>query len=61
MVTVAQVSHLEKTLARAQTLGAPVSEIETDITPEGQYFSEAMIISPGGHTILVYSLFGRGI
>ena len=51
VVTVAQVSHLEKTLARAQTFGAPVSEIETDITPEGQYFSEAMIISPGGHTI----------
>ena len=61
VVTVVQVSHLEKTLARAQTFGAPVSEIETDITPEGQYFSEAMIISPGGHTILVYSLSGGGI
>ena len=56
VVTVVQVSHIEQTLARAQAFGAPVSEIETDVTPEGVPFIEAMINSPGGHAILVYQV-----
>ena len=56
VVTVVQVSHIEQTLARAQAFGALVSETETDVTPEGAPFSEAMITSPGGHAILVYQV-----
>ena len=56
VVTVVQVSHIEQTLARAQAFGAPVSETETDVTPEGTAFTEAMITSPGGHAILVYQV-----
>ena len=59
VVTVVEVSNLEQTLARAQAFGAPVSEIETDVTPDGQPFSEAMITSPGRHAILVYQVSGR--
>ena len=56
VVTVVQVSHIEQTLARAQAFGALVSETETDVTPEGAPFSEAMITSPGEHAILVYQV-----
>ena len=56
VVTVVQVSHIEETLARAEAFGAPVSDTETDVTPEGALFSEAMITSPGGHAILVYQV-----
>ena len=56
VVTVVQVSRIEETLARAQAFGAPVSETETDVTPEGVPFREAMITSPGGHAILVYQV-----
>ena len=56
VVTVVQVSNIEQTLARAQAFGTQVSETETDVTPEGAPFSEAMITSPGGHAILVYQV-----
>ena len=56
VVTVVQVSRIERTLARAQAFGAPFSETVTDVTPEGVPFSEAMITSPGGHAILVYQV-----
>ena len=60
VVTVVQVKSLEQTLLRAQAFGAPVSDSEKDVTPEGLSFSEAMITSPGGHAILVYQLGGGG-
>ena len=56
VVTVVEVESIDETLALAEAAGAPVSEIVTDITPEGMRFSEAMITSPGGHAILVYEL-----
>ena len=56
VVIVVQVRHLEQTLAGAQAFGTPVSEIEADVTPDGAPFIEAMITSPGGHSILVYQV-----
>ena len=56
VVTVVKVSHIEQTLAWAQAFGVLVSETETDVTPEGAPFSEAMITSPNGHAILVYQV-----
>lgn len=56
VVTVVEVADIQATLNRAAKFGAPVSETVTDITPEGLRFSEAMIISPGGHAILVYEI-----
>ena len=56
VVTGREVSDMEQTLARAQAFGTQVSETETDVTPEGAPFSEAMITSPGGHAILVYQV-----
>ena len=60
MVTVVQVKSLEQTLARALAFGAPISQTEKDVTPEGVSFNEAMITSPGGHAILVYQVGGEG-
>ena len=59
VVTVIQVQDLGEALARAKTFGAPTSETVSDITPEGVTFSEAMILSPGGHAVLVYE-YGKG-
>ena len=56
VVTVVEVESIDNTLALAAATGVPVSETVTDVTPEGMPFSEAMIISPGGHAILVYEL-----
>ena len=56
VVTVVEVESIDHTLARAEAAGAPVSEIVSDVTPEGMRFSEATITSPGGHAILVYEL-----
>ena len=56
VVTVVEVERIDNTLALAAATGVPVSETVTDVTPEGMPFSEAMIISPGGHAILVYEL-----
>ena len=56
VVTVVQVQSIDNTLALAEAAGALVSEIVTDMTPEGMRFSEVMVASPGGHTILVYEL-----
>ena len=56
VVTVVEVESIDNTLALARAAGAPMSETVTDVTPEGMLFSEAMIISPGGHAILVYEL-----
>ena len=54
VVTVVQVDDLEATLARAMQFGSEVSEVITDITPEGASFAEALLMSPSGHAILVY-------
>ena len=55
-MTVLEVSDIQQTLARAQAFGAPVSETETDVTPEGAPFSEAMITSPAGTRFSVYQV-----
>ena len=54
VVTVVQVDDLAATLARAMQFGSEVSEVITDITPEGASFAEALLMSPSGHAILVY-------
>ena len=54
VVTVVQVDDLAATLARASQFGSEVSEVITDITPEGASFAEALLMSPSGHAILVY-------
>ena len=54
VVTVVQVDELAATLARAIQFGSEVSEVITDITPEGASFAEALLMSPSGHAILVY-------
>ena len=56
VVLVVEVESLEETLARARTFGSFVTETITDVTPEGEDFFEAMILSPAGHAILVYQL-----
>ena len=56
VVLVVEVESLEETLARARIFGSFVTETITDVTPEGENFSEAMILSPAGHAILVYQL-----
>ena len=56
VVLVVEVESLEVTLARARIFGSFVTETITDVTPEGEHFSEAMILSPAGHAILVYQL-----
>ena len=54
VVTVVQVDDLAATLARATQFGSEVSDVITDITPEGASFAEALLMSPSGHAILVY-------
>lgn len=54
VVTVTQVDDLEATLLRAIEFGSKTTEVVSDITPEGASFAEALIMSPGGHAILVY-------
>ena len=54
VVTVTQVDDLQATLLRAIEFGSETSDVESDVTPEGASFAEALIISPGGHAILVY-------
>jgi len=54
VVTVIQVQSVETTINRAKRYGSTTSEIERDETPEGVQFAEALIMSPGGHAILVY-------
>lgn len=54
VVTVTQVDDLEATLLRAIEFGSETSDVVSDITPEGASFAEALIMSPGGHAILVY-------
>ena len=54
VVTVTQVDDLEATLLRAIEFGSKATEVVSDITPEGASFAEALIMSPGGHAILVY-------
>ena len=56
IVLVVEVDNLEETLARAKTFESFVTKTITDVTPEGETFSEAMILSPAGHAILVYQL-----
>ena len=54
VVTVVQVDDLAATLDRATEFGSEVSDVITDITPEGASFAEALLMSPSGHAILVY-------
>ena len=54
VVTVVQVDDLAATLDRATQFGSEVSDVITDITPEGASFAEALLMSPSGHAILVY-------
>ena len=54
VVTVTQVDDLEATLLRASEFGSETTDVVSDITPEGASFAEALIMSPGGHAILVY-------
>ena len=54
VVTVVQVDDLAATLDKATQFGSAVSEVITDITPEGASFAEALVMSPSGHAILVY-------
>ena len=54
VVTVVQVDDLAATLDRATEFGSEVSDVITDITPEGASFAEALMMSPSGHAILVY-------
>ena len=54
VVTVVQVDDLAATLDRATEFGSEVSDVITDITPEGASFAEALVMSPSGHAILVY-------
>ena len=54
VVTVVQVDDLAATLDRATEFGSEVSDVITDITPEGAIFAEALLMSPSGHAILVY-------
>ena len=54
VVTVVQVDDLAETLDRATQFGSEVSDVITDITPEGASFAEALLMSPSGHAILVY-------
>tara|TARA_X000001036_G_C20470400_1_gene721273 strand:+ start:56 stop:622 length:567 start_codon:yes stop_codon:yes gene_type:complete len=56
VVLVVEVDSLEKTLTRAKIFESFATETITDVTPEGETFSEAMILSPAGHAILVYQL-----
>ena len=54
VVTVVQVDDLAATLDRATEFGSEVSDVITDITPEGASFAEALVMTPSGHAILVY-------
>ena len=56
VVLVVEVDSLEETLTRAEIFKSFATETITDVTPEGKTFSEAMILSPAGHAILVYQL-----
>ena len=56
VVLVVEVDSLEETLNRAKIFESFATETITDVTPEGKTFSEAMILSPAGHAILVYQL-----
>ena len=56
VVTVIQVPDLYGTLTAAGVFGAMHSDVMTDVTPEGLTFGEALIISPGGHAVLVYEI-----
>ena len=54
VVTVTQVDDLQATLLRAIEFGSETSDVVSDVTPEGASFAEALIMSPGGHAILIY-------
>ena len=54
VVTVTQVDDLQATLVRAIEFGSETSDVVSDVTPEGASFAEALIMSPGGHAILIY-------
>ena len=54
VVTVTQVDDLQATLSRAIEFGSETSDVVSDVTPEGASFAEALIMSPGGHAILIY-------
>ena len=54
VVTVSQVDDIESTLLRAIEFGSETSDVVSDVTPEGASFAEALIMSPGGHAILIY-------
>ncbi len=56
VVTVIQVDNLSETMARAERFGVPITEMVTDVTPEGATFAEAMVTSPGGHALLLYQI-----
>ena len=56
VVTVIQVVDLDQTLRAARVFGSPLTDMVSDVTPEGLPFSEAMITSPGGHAILCYEM-----
>ena len=56
VVTVIQVDDLSEKIARAERFGVPITEMVTDVTPEGATFAEAMVTSPGGHALLLYQI-----